>query len=199
MKLSLEKITALPAPYPVAMARHVFADQDLRQMRAAWPPASHFESNGGGYVKQSLAPSHSAYAEILQRPIWSDFADAIRDASFYDTVRQWFAMQLTPIAEIKSTWFEFTSMSTGGTLPPHTDAASKVVTMIVWMMAPDEWSREWGGGLDVYNESQGMQCYEYEYNSAILVARRPNSWHGISPLRCPPDVRRRTITVCFQP
>ena len=46
--------------------------------------------------------------------------------------------------------FEFSALpADGGSLPPHTDAPTKIVTMIVSILEDGEWDEAIGGGTDV--------------------------------------------------
>src|SRR3546814_14145884 len=46
--------------------------------------------------------------------------------------------------------FEFSSMPiTGGSIRPHTDATSKLVTMVIPMLRDGEWQDDYGGGTSV--------------------------------------------------
>jgi hypothetical protein len=63
--------------------------------------------------------------------------------------------------------FEFSSLKAdGGRVEPHTDAARKVITLVLTMIKDGEWKTEWGGGLDV-NRATDMR-YSYNWQNHMV-------------------------------
>jgi hypothetical protein len=111
--------------------------------------------------------------------------------------------------------FEFSALpSDGGSLPPHTDAPSKIVTMVVSMVKDGEWNPAFGGGTDVnqpkkiehaYNQVNRLadfsdmdvaHTYEFTPNQAVIFVKTYNSWHSVRPMTGnDPTLLRRTLTV----
>ena len=111
--------------------------------------------------------------------------------------------------------FEFSALpADGGNLPPHTDAPTKIVTMIVSILEDGEWDEAIGGGTDVNwpkDDDQDLQSDEpgrrlrRDGGAATPTRSRPTSaWcssrpsiPGIRWRRCtgPPGKLRRTLTI----
>lgn len=111
--------------------------------------------------------------------------------------------------------FEFSILrGDGGHLPPHTDAPSKVATLILSMARPGEWNPAHGGGTDMlkprdvaraYNETNEIAAFEemgvahtypFAPNQAIVFVKTYNSWHSVAPIQAgDPSVLRRTLTI----
>jgi phytoene dehydrogenase-like protein len=111
--------------------------------------------------------------------------------------------------------FEFSILrGDGGNLPPHTDAPSKAVTIIVSMAHEGEWHDAWGGGTTVcqpkderlnfnkmnkpadFSDMDVIETYPFVPNQAIVFVKTHNSWHGVEPIVAnDPSVLRRTLTI----
>lgn len=111
--------------------------------------------------------------------------------------------------------FEFSILrGDGGHLPPHTDAPSKVATLILSMARPGEWNPAHGGGTDMlkprdvtrafnetnetadFDEMEVVHTYPFEPNQAIVFVKTYDSWHSVAPIRAgDPNVLRRTLTI----
>jgi hypothetical protein len=111
--------------------------------------------------------------------------------------------------------FEFSILrGDGGNLPPHTDAPSKAVTIIVSMARDGEWHDAWGGGTSVYqprherlnfnkmnktadfSDMELIETYPFVPNQAIIFVKTHNSWHAVEPIVAnDPNVLRRTLTI----
>jgi hypothetical protein len=63
--------------------------------------------------------------------------------------------------------FEFSSLKAdGGRVEPHTDAARKVITLVLSMIKDGEWDTAFGGGLDV-NRAKDSR-YEYNWQNRMV-------------------------------
>ncbi len=63
--------------------------------------------------------------------------------------------------------FEFSSLrADGGRVEPHTDAARKVITLVLSMIKDGEWDTSFGGGLDV-NRAKDSR-YEYNWQNKMV-------------------------------
>ncbi len=109
--------------------------------------------------------------------------------------------RLTPDAARLKARFEFSALpADGGHLNPHTDAPTKIVTIIVSMMRPGDWNAEFGGGTDVnvprddrfsfnqmnelarFEDMDVVATYDYAPNQAVLFVKTFNSWHFVPPM-----------------
>jgi hypothetical protein len=110
--------------------------------------------------------------------------------------------------------FEFSALpADGGNLPPHTDAPTKVVTMIVAIVEDGGWDQAYGGGTDVnqpkdekrsfnqmnrvagFDEMDVLHTYPFTPNQCVLFIKTFNSWHSVAPMQGPPCLLRRTLTI----
>lgn len=107
--------------------------------------------------------------------------------------------------------FEFSSLpAAGGCLRPHRDIPSKLVTLVIPMVRPDEWKQEWGGGTDLltpassnelrdyqaeFNEFNVSKTIPYAPNQAFIFLRSDKSWHSVGPIKGPQGKTRRTLTI----
>lgn len=116
-----------------------------------------------------------------------------------------------------TTRFEFSALpAAGGFLPPHTDAPSKIATIVI-SMSDGTWDPVWGGGLDVneplgdewvfnyhnriadFSDMSVVRTFEYQPNRAVLFVKTYNSWHSIRPMTGPDAAMlRRTLTVVIE-
>jgi len=113
--------------------------------------------------------------------------------------------------------FEFSALpASGGQLPPHTDAPSKIVTLVI-SMSDGSWNPSWGGGLEVneplrdewvfnyhnriasFDDMAVVRTFDYRPNRAVVFVKTYNSWHSIRPMTGPdPKALRRTLTVVIE-
>lgn len=110
--------------------------------------------------------------------------------------------------------FEFSALpADGGNLPPHTDAPTKIVTMILSVVDEGEWDPAYGGGTDVnwpkdetksfnqmnrvasFDEMEVLHTYPFTPNQCVLFVKTFNSWHSVAPMRGPAGRLRRTLTI----
>lgn len=114
-----------------------------------------------------------------------------------------------------SSRFEFSMMpARGGSILPHTDGPSKIVTLVVSMLREGEWDPAWGGGTDVnrpkdvrhtfnrmnrqlgFDEVEVIDTYDFEPNQAVVFVKTFNSWHSVRPMTgSDPTRMRRTLTI----
>ncbi|MFL5332935.1 MAG: hypothetical protein ACJ8H8_07085 [Geminicoccaceae bacterium] len=110
--------------------------------------------------------------------------------------------------------FEFSALpADGGNLPPHTDAPTKIVTMILSILENGEWDQAFGGGTDVnwprnetrsfnqmnrvasFDEMDVLHTYPFTPNQCVVFIKTFNSWHSVAPMRGPHGKLRRTLTI----
>ncbi len=231
-------------PFPIGIARNVIDPDVYEEMIATFPDVSLFHSMDFNGVKHSLSKVNNKrqyYQHLSQNPTWQRFYDYIDSE---DYIRQTMAMLKShkldlglsnkPLGErLIKRWkalkkgspqphiprlrsrFEFSSMPvTGGSIRPHTDLHSKVVTMVVPILAKDEWKVEYGGGTSVvwpkdrtrsfnptnayldFDEVDCLKTFDFEPNQCLIFVRAPNSWHAVLPMTGnDPKVLRKTLTI----
>ena len=118
-----------------------------------------------------------------------------------------------------TTRFEFSALpADGGFLPPHTDAPSKIITLVFSMAGEDEdWDPAWGGELDVnvpkderlsYNYHNKLadfadmdvaKSFAYRPNQCVVFVKTHDSWHSIRPMAGHGvSALRKTMTIVIE-
>lgn len=118
-----------------------------------------------------------------------------------------------------TTRFEFSALpADGGFLPPHTDAPSKIITLVFSMADEGEgWNPAWGGELDVnvpkedrwiYNyhnrladfaDMEVVKSFAYQPNQCLVFVKTHNSWHSIRPMQGHGIAAlRKTLTIVIE-
>lgn len=91
----------------------------------------------------------------------------------------------------------------GGKLNVHLDynlhpklPLQRRLNLIVYLTK--DWKDEWGGHLGLYeNQTKLSKKILPKYNRAVIFDTR-NAWHGLpEPIKCPPDVTRKSIAVYY--
>ena len=111
--------------------------------------------------------------------------------------------------------FEFSMLpADGGSVLPHTDLPSKIVTIIVSMVADGEWDQAIGGGTDVnrpfdprqifnrlnargrFENMEILETYPFQPNQAVMFVKTFNSWHSVRPMTgTGSKAMRKTLTI----
>jgi hypothetical protein len=114
--------------------------------------------------------------------------------------------------------FEFSALpADGGHVVPHTDAPTKIVTMVVSILGEGEWDPSFGGGTDVnrpknerqrfnyvnrlagFEDMEILHTYEFTPNQAVIFVKTFNSWHSVRPMTgSGSDPLRRTLTITIE-
>lgn len=106
--------------------------------------------------------------------------------------------------------FEFSSMSSGSWLPPHTDSVDKILSCVLYLPQED-WDSNWGGetliqrpraGLPTNNwgnriaeqdEVETLNQIAFTKNRLFWFLKTPASWHAVSPVTAPTGFQRRSF------
>ncbi|MGD2076320.1 MAG: hypothetical protein PVI91_14170 [Gammaproteobacteria bacterium] len=111
--------------------------------------------------------------------------------------------------------FEFSMLpADGGHILPHTDAPSKIVTLIISMLDEGEWDAAFGGGTDVnrvkdsghsfnwlnaqgrFEDMEVLDTFPFTPNQAVVFVKTFNSWHSVRPMQgAGSAAMRRTLTI----
>ena len=209
---------------------------------------THYDVLGRPGSKYTLSEREQpkAYRDFVRdHPVWREFHAWIKSDAFIDHVLDALAAQhidlgfrrrapvrrlarnlralgrggISPRDARLSTRFEFSALpADGGRLLPHTDAPSKIVTLVVSMLREGEWNPAWGGGLEVcrprdprrfgfnwmneladFEDMQVVRTFEFEPNQAIVFVKTYDSWHTVRPMTGvgAKDVRR-TLTIVIE-
>lgn len=107
----------------------------------------------------------------------------------------------------------------GGCILPHTDTPAKVVTLVVSMQKPGEWTSAFGGGTDIctpvsnhhaynylnqqaqFKDMNTVDTYEFGSNQAVVFIKTYDSWHQVKPMKGQDSsmMRKTLIINIFEP
>ncbi|SUS08241.1 conserved hypothetical protein [uncultured Defluviicoccus sp.] len=111
--------------------------------------------------------------------------------------------------------FEFSMLpAEGGSVMPHTDSPTKIVTLIISMVDDSEWLPEFGGGTEInrpknaqmifnqlnrqasFDEVEMIDVFPFTANQAVVFIKTFNSWHSVRPMTgAGTDALRKTLTI----
>jgi len=199
----------------------------------------------GSKFTLSEKESPQAYAEFVKAsPLWRDFHRWIKSDDFcYGTLamlqkhdidlgfrrltpwkrlqkrlRTTFTGTISPRELPLKARFEFSALPAhGGAVVPHTDAPSKIVTMVISMVKEGEWDPAIGGGTEMcrprrtslaynqmnalagFDDMEAIRTYEFTPNQAVIFIKTFNSWHAVRPMTgTDPKALRRTLTIVIE-
>jgi hypothetical protein len=231
-------------PYPIGLAHNAFAPEVYRELVENLPNDKAFVSKEYLGTKLSLSQLNNRagyYTHLNRSTVWKRFYDYIKSERFISETMAMLKAHHVDLGFDGLTWrdrlsrrykafkrgapqphfptlrsrFEFSSMPiTGGSIRPHTDAVSKVVTMVIPMLREGEWKEEYGGGTSVvwpkdrsrsfnvvndymdFDEVDCLRTYPFEPNQCLVFVKTYNSWHAVWPMTGnDPSVLRRTLTI----
>jgi len=231
-------------PYPIGIAKQALDPAYYDELTESYPDDSDFVFKEYHGVKLSLSQLNNGsgyYAHLRRSPPWQRFYDYIKSDSFVDATmamlrshnidlgfgRTSFSARFAkrvkafrrgspqPHFPTLKSRFEFSSMPiTGGSIRPHTDSPSKVVTMVIPILREGEWKEEYGGGTSVvmpkdrtrsfnqmndYMDFEEVDCvrtYPFEPNQCLVFVKTYNSWHAVWPMTGNDQtILRRTLTI----
>lgn len=201
-------------PYVIGCATAVLDPARYEECVREYPDEATFVHMRGVYHKYSLSERNHPhdFDAVCARSPWAAFRKYIKSPTFLQDV--WVCLAGAGVKMENGRYksrFEFSSLpADGGLLWPHTDIASKVVTLIVPMMAPGAWDPAWGGSTDVLVPKPGVAAKDYETpldqfnivarypcdpNQAVIFLKWDNSWHSVGPIQGPTGQWRRTLTI----
>jgi len=241
--LNFENIRFDYEPYPIGLARGALAPDLYSKLVDTFPKDDIFVSKDFHGIKYSLSQRNNRagyLAHFRQNPAWQQFYSYIKSKAFIaDTMsmlaahnielgmtmsfRERMARRvkafkmgrpLPHFSRLRSR-FEFSAMPvTGGSIRPHSDDPSKVVTMVIPILHEDEWKEEYGGGTSVvwpkdrsrsfnvvndymdFDEVDCLRTYSFEPNQCLVFVKTCNSWHAVMPMTGNDStILRRTLTI----
>lgn len=241
--LNFENIRFDYEPYPIGLAPGALASDVYSELVETFPKDDIFVSKDFHGIKYSLSQRNNRagyLAHFRQNAAWRAFYDYIKSRAFIsDTMRMLAAnnidLGLTPpwrermarrVKAVKMgrplphfsklrARFEFSAMPvTGGSIRPHSDDPSKVVTMVIPILHENEWKDEYGGGTSVvwpkdrsrsfnvvngyldFDEVDCLRTYAFEPNQCLVFVKTYNSWHAVMPMTGnDSSILRRTLTI----
>jgi len=242
--LNFDKLAFDYEPYPIGLAQGAIEPETYAEMVKSFPSPEVFKAKPAKGVKMALSHHNHGrayHAFVRQTPVWQRFYDYIKSPDF---IAQTLAalkarnldlgLQRRPLAEravesfkaLKkgaplphyprlSSRFEFSAMPiAGGSIRPHTDNPTKVITMVVSMLEPDEWDPAVGGGTAVvrpkdptrifnymngyldFEEVEVVKTFPFNPNQCLVFVKTYNSWHAVWPMTGNDPARlRKTLTI----
>ncbi|MGI9482258.1 MAG: 2OG-Fe(II) oxygenase [Hyphomicrobiales bacterium] len=111
--------------------------------------------------------------------------------------------------------FEFSILpGDGGSIRPHTDAPTKFITLVLAMVEPGKWKKEYGGDTAVvwpkdptrtynfansyleFDEVNELESFQFDANQCLIFVKTYNSWHSVKPITAPDaSTLRKTLTI----
>jgi hypothetical protein len=239
---SLENALFDYEPYPICYSTDVFAPGDYEALVSSYPDISlfaHMPKLGDKYSLSERNNASNYHAFIKANPAWSRIHGYLKSEKFIDDTlaflrrknidldlgdfafvsgarkkRRGLMSRLAGRTEIGAR-FEFSAMGgQGGHIRPHTDEQRKIITLVLSMSRPQEWSEAWGGGTQVclpkdrsriynwanrymeFEEVDVQKSFPFTPNQCILFIKTYNSWHQVAPINAPVGAPlRKTLTV----
>lgn len=231
-------------PFPIGIARPILDDSTYRELLASYPPIERFVALSKVGMKYTLSERFNPadYADVIRSSRrWREFHAWIKSDAFIrstldalrehhldlglDISRSRPSRRLGLVLDalkgsgsrspLLTSRFEFSMLpAKGGSVIPHTDGISKIVTLVVSMVGEKEWDPAWGGGTDIvwprdvkqsfnrtnaqldFSEVEVIDTFDFAPNQAVVFIKTFNSWHAVRPMTGPdPHVMRRTLTI----
>lgn len=215
-RLDFSTLVMRTEPYLIGAASGVVEPTLYHAMVAQFPEAGLFKSFGGGNkISLSTVQNAAEYQKLLaSNKLWNSFNAYVRD-HLVDQMREVLKPHGVDMSgRLKARW-EFSILpGNGGDIRPHTDIASKIITLVLSMRGyEEEWPLIWGGGTDVLKPKQIdggaplddykadwsafdiVDTYQYFANQCVVFVKSDASWHGVRPLTGPAEALRRTLTI----
>lgn len=217
--LNLSGIDWRDTPYPIGCVAPALDPDTYQQLAASFPPVELFKAFGGGNKWSLSQVNHPEqyHAFLHKTPLWQAFYQSVKAPSFIHTVRE--ALEAHGLDVLKyqknlKTRFEFSILpADNGSIRPHTDIPSKLVTLVVSMLpSASDWDQSFGGGTDVLEPKAGqprltdykadwscfntVHTYPYLPNQCVVFVKTENSWHSVGPMTgVGSPLLRRTLTI----
>ena len=194
-------------PYPWAEIEGALTEEGYERLRQSLPELARFERHVG--LKRAYGQaSHDRYllhyfpALQIAGP-WREFIAELNGDAYLRFLRRMLgSRQFILSMEWHYSW-------QGCSVSPHCDAARKIATHLFYFNTEDDWEAEWGGETLVLDSGQRLPAHSspsFEElqvvaapvpigNRSLLFQRTPHSWHGVRPLRCPPEGMRKLFHV----
>ena len=239
-KLNLENARFDYEPYPVCYIPDFFTPEDYKVLSETYPSLDNFfhqPNQGNKYSFAEFNGKQKYYDFLKANPKWQEFYNTVKSKEFVEKILQFFddnhinlgirKFKYTGVINMKKfrlgyfkrgttvrSRMEFAAMgANGGHILPHTDARTKLVTIVLSMIKPGEWDSKWGGGTDVlipedrkliYNQVnkqrpfEGMEpvkTFPFNPNQSVMFVKTYNSWHSVTPMTGPEGTIRKTVTI----
>lgn len=193
---------AAAVPYPHVAIGDFLAPGVAARMAADFPPANgsdwinykHFNEYKFGQTKRALFPdSIGAVIDELNGPrfvAWLSRLTGI-EGLLPDPSLEGGGMHQTPAGGFLNVHADFT-------MHHHRHTWRRRCNLIVYLNP--EWHDEWGGAIELWDEKMTRAVVRVPplLNQAVIFNTTESTYHGYpAPIRCPPDVTRRSIALYY--
>jgi hypothetical protein len=197
-------------PYPWAELPGLLTAEGYRRLRATLPEAERFDRMVG--VKRAHGQkSHDRYIlhylPGLDVPApWQGFIAELQGEVYQSFLRRMLGLERTARPILTLEWY----YAWGGcSVSPHCDARRKIATHIFFFNDETDWQADWGGEILIlddagrfkphsaptFDDLRASATIDARGNASLLFQRTEHSWHGVRPLRSPPDQLRKLFII----
>jgi SM-20-related protein len=152
-------------PYPHFLCSDLLRQEKIEDLRGSFP-----EIDKPGYLTVEEVSLKGAFRELIEQLEGDEVSEALSEK---------FGQNLHPYPRL-TTVMRWSQRKYGAI---HTDGASKVMTMLVYMN--DAWNTGEGGRLRVLYDGKNYEPFAVEVppvmGTAFAFLRSDNSWHGHLP------------------
>lgn len=242
--LSFKNANFLYEPYPIGVAGNVFEEGLYGELVNSFPPVELFSFmplHGNKYSLSELNNPDAYHQHVRSNRAWHEFYNWIKREEFPREVlgmlcshnidldvetrgngaapRRGLLQRLRRHENVTtsnlSARFEFSMLpADGGFIKPHTDSPQKIITLVIGILHPGEWSPSFGGGTEVlrpkditnnfnfknkyleFDEVETLTTFDYLPNNCVIFIKTFNSLHAVRPMTAPDHNRmRKTLTI----
>lgn len=242
--LNLESLAFDYEPFPIGLARPAVAGDVYGEMVKTFPGPELFRDRSDKGSKFALSRHNNRgnyYSHIRKNDVWQQFYDYIDSKRFIEETldvlaaknidlglrQRGFSQRMTerfravkkgapmPHFPKLSARFEFSTMPlTGGSIRPHSDNPTKIITMVLSILEEGEWDESVGGGTSVvwpkdrtksfnqvnsyldFDDVDVLKTFPFQPNQCLCFIKTYNSWHAVWPMKGnDPTKLRRTLTI----
>jgi hypothetical protein len=210
--IDLSPIVLSHEPFPNGSGAPAMDESVYARFSEYWPTEKVFQTMGQAYRKLSLSEKFNPdmyRSFIASSPYWTALHGYIKSTEFQAEALAKFGLP----PQNTTARFEFSSMpADGGFIRPHRDIATKLLTLVIPIVRPGEWSPEWGGATEILipkDSSADLVDYQADFtefrsaahqhkflpNHVTAFMKTANSWHAVRQMTGPSGVFRRSLTV----
>ncbi|MDX1402215.1 MAG: hypothetical protein R3245_09860, partial [Kiloniellales bacterium] len=242
--LNLESLAFDYEPYPIGIARPAVPSDVYREMVRTFPTPDLFRDRSDKGSKFALSRHNNRgnyYRHIKNTEVWREFYAYIDSKRFIEETLDSLAAKRIDLGlrrrgtgtrmierfrAIKkgapmphfpklSARFEFSTMPVaGGSIKPHSDNPTKIITMVLSILEEGEWDETIGGGTSVvwpkdpsrsfnqvnayldFDDVEVLKTFPFQPNQCLCFIKTYNSWHAVWPMTGnDPSKLRKTLTI----
>ena len=198
-------------PYPWAHMQDTLTQEGWDQLRATLPDMADFQRMVGVKRSYGQAPHNRGilhYQDGMQvAEPWKKFIEELNGSAYASFLRRMLGVSTETELILTLEWYYAWQ---GCSVSPHCDARRKLATHIFFFATDEDWPREWGGDVLMYDDERRYKAHsapgfddlkvaaalDLRKNGSLLFQRTDHSWHGVRPLTPPnPDVYRKLFIV----